>query len=439
MHHFLRKDYGTFRLFSGSTGNEVEGTIERTVAYIQDIVVHQGYYIAPLFAVLGALGWIWNTLDVCPRYLTSYQTQYTSIRSEIDTKITSKTIIDKKKKNKVIMSSVSNLDIDAPKESSNGSMEVNQKHTLNVRPSETAYFPVALLLSYVFYFAVFHSLSNLPLSDKLLFGVHQRFWMQPNVILFIWAGIGYDYICSSLFNFNNKSNVPNSNNNLKQYKTKDIDKKTKKYNTHDNHNEDVSNNSYVQDTNHSSNKSLLFNLSTISVSITFIAMQANKWWYSSDQSQSFYFRNYAHALLAPLPSSSLLLVNYDMQWTALRYVQMCENYRNDITTINLSMMTYKWFQYKHNLYPNIYFPGTYHAAPESLSIRKEKAFTMYQFVSSNIKKIPIFLSGKFSFKDPLFEDKFEQVPTGLVSALVLRTQVPNATVYYMNNKRHWEV
>lgn len=37
---------------------------------------------------------------------------------------------------------------------------------------------------------VFHFLSNMPLDDKLLFGVHARFWQQPNVIAFTLLGVG---------------------------------------------------------------------------------------------------------------------------------------------------------------------------------------------------------------------------------------------------------
>jgi hypothetical protein len=39
------------------------------------------------------------------------------------------------------------------------------------------------------YLCVFHTLSNMPLHDALLFGVHARFWMQPNALMFLLAGI----------------------------------------------------------------------------------------------------------------------------------------------------------------------------------------------------------------------------------------------------------
>jgi hypothetical protein len=36
----------------------------------------------------------------------------------------------------------------------------------------------------------FHSLSNLPLDQPLFLGVHMRFWMQPNIVLFCFVPIG---------------------------------------------------------------------------------------------------------------------------------------------------------------------------------------------------------------------------------------------------------
>ena len=47
-----------------------------------------------------------------------------------------------------------------------------------------------LLFMYIFYMVVFHILSNLPIEQALFFGVHIRFWMQPNAITAIFVGVG---------------------------------------------------------------------------------------------------------------------------------------------------------------------------------------------------------------------------------------------------------
>jgi hypothetical protein len=62
-----------------------------------------------------------------------------------------------------------------------------------ISQEEALFTALALFGTLVFYFGVFHSLANLPLGDKLLFGIHQRFWMQPNVLFFCFAGAGFNF------------------------------------------------------------------------------------------------------------------------------------------------------------------------------------------------------------------------------------------------------
>lgn len=94
--------------------------------------------------------------------------------------------------------------------------------------SEIKHTPFILVLIYIFYFLIFHNLANLPLGDKLLFGVHQRFWMQPNVLLFIIAGVGFDILSGIMINgcvnmWENTNTFLNKNENKNEIKA------TKKY------------------------------------------------------------------------------------------------------------------------------------------------------------------------------------------------------------------
>eukprot|EP01042_Synura_sphagnicola_P001191 gene1191-1345_t len=175
---------------------------------------------------------------------------------------------------------------------------------------------------------------------------------------------------------------------------------------------------------------------SLSIVIVLVAAQIQRNYFISDQSQALHFRRYAAAILAPLPPGAVLLVNYDMQWTSIRYLQKCEGVRADVTAINLSMMTYSWFKHKHALYPQLTFPGTYHAAPNSPNLRKEGAFTMAQFLDANVgtqgsrgkatNNLTIFLGGKFSFKDPKVDERYELEPVGLVSQITPRSVLSGA-------------
>lgn len=124
LHHFLRKDYGTFQLFSGNRGRQTEGFFERNSSYFNDVLLTQGYYHSVFFFFVGIIGTLYY---IYPCLANS---------------------IFRKRKKQIIKGII-----------------VGQS-------------AVVLLITFFFYFLVFHSLSNLPLDDPLLYGVHQRFWMQ---------------------------------------------------------------------------------------------------------------------------------------------------------------------------------------------------------------------------------------------------------------------
>lgn len=165
---------------------------------------------------------------------------------------------------------------------------------------------VLLVAIYAFYMVVFHSLSNLPLNEALLYGVHMRFWQQPNVIAFVWLGVGFQYVV------------------------------------------DIS----------SRLKSSLLPIAVQACCISLVGLQIAMWFGLCDQSQGYYIQEHARALLDPLPSGAVVFINFDLHWTSIRYMQRCEQYRPDVTVLQLSMMTYHWFATKHAHYPNLVFPGS---------------------------------------------------------------------------------
>ena len=52
----------------------------------------------------------------------------------------------------------------------------------------------ALACCHIFYVIVFNVLANIPLTQPLAKAVHSRFWMQPNLVLAIWGGIGFSSV-----------------------------------------------------------------------------------------------------------------------------------------------------------------------------------------------------------------------------------------------------
>ncbi|TMW65527.1 hypothetical protein Poli38472_008169 [Pythium oligandrum] len=314
IHHLRRADYGTFKLFS--TNAATEGLWTRLQLYAKDLSSREVPF--HLVAPLAAIGLI-STLS--GRFFTS-------------TSITKRSLD----------ASTNNI----------GSL---------------------IGTTYVFYVVVFHSLANLPLSEGLTYGVHMRFWQQPNVIVFLWIGIGLSRLLDLVFR-------------------------------HLGH---------------------VAGLTGSVLTIGLVVVQLWTWYEFCDQSNGWYIHNYAAALIDPLPQHAVLFVNFDLQWTALRYLQRCEGRRSDVTVLNLSMMTYQWFETKHSLYPSLSFPG-----PRLISYGSSReGFTFADFLDSNQRKMKrsrmsggIFFGGKLNYNDQDFHAKYTFVPFGLLDEIKPTTAKP---------------
>ena len=427
LHHFLRRDYGTFRLFSGAAGKHTEDFFVRSAAYAEDLFYTQGLYVCPILAVLGLLHWHPIASNVPTVLANVGATRIPDSKSNKDAyKSKSRNRLPKKTN-----SELKNINSTASHAASSPTSECPEHHPPKdvyeyltspcprVQPQDAKWFPYALLITQIVYFGVFHSLANLPLGDKLLFGVHQRFWMQPNVLLFTWSGLGLNALIDVAASFHLK---------------KSSQKPRAAIAT-----SSPSGAMIGQPLGASLPQNTVLSTLGVVFACACVLLQLASWSAVSDQRAATHFRDYAHALLDPLPDNSLLLINYDMQWTAVRYVQKCEGHRADVTAINLSMMTYHWFQHKRELYPNISFPGLYHGSADRVAAHQQGAFSMHSFVTANIDSMDVFLGGKFSFKDPLFEKDFELAPFGLVSKVVPLPELPPTSELVAINTRNWKV
>jgi hypothetical protein len=64
---------------------------------------------------------------------------------------------------------------------------------------------VCFLVAFLFYILVFFWLCNLPLEKGLLRGVFVRFFIQPNILIYLWMGVALGYL-KDLFSSTGKGN-----------------------------------------------------------------------------------------------------------------------------------------------------------------------------------------------------------------------------------------
>jgi len=383
LHHLLRRDYGTFQLFSGAAGKSAEGFWARNEAYLRDLLQVQGGNPQGLLLLLAALG----ALDMLARAVPYASFSFKDASASASRRNLATTSAKKKGKGRGVsdeQQAKSKAKTAAPA-AETGSQEEEASEAAQREASCT---PAVLVLVLLFYFCVFHSLSNLPLRDPLLYGVHQRFWMQPNILAFALAGLGFAATVRLA--------------------------------------------SVALTSGGSVGRGVERALSAASVALALYCTYAQyaRWLPLLDMSgDGGFFRDYAAAVLSPLPPGALLFVNYDQQWTSVRYLQVCEKVRPDVTAIQLSMATYQWFQTKRHLYPHLDFPGTYHTYPGSPA-HKQGAFTLKQFLDANARTDQqVFLGGQLSYQDQQLLQSYEMVPVGLVSRFVPADQPLNSSAY----------
>jgi len=248
--------------------------------------------------------------------------------------------------------------------------------------AQVRHLSLTLSSSFFFYLVVFHTLSNLPLHNPLLFGVHQRFWMQPNIVVFIFIGVGGGLITDKVARL-------------------------------------------VINPNHKKAKGIKMSFAVL-ITVLLAGTSFRKNYALLDQSSNTYFDSYARGILSSLPPDSLLLINYDQQWTSIRYIQECEGYRPDVTSMNLSMMSFEWWKSKRDLYPAIKWPGTHYTKPNTVTW-KEGGFTFKELADENYNNGSfgggIFVGGKLNYQETDYLETYEALPWGFVNKLVRREDV----------------
>lgn len=457
LHHFLRKDYGTFQLFSGNRGDtDIEGFVERTEAYLDDIQFTQGLYIIPCLVLIALGGCLVDYSALLSSYRAAAKvshptgSKFDSTNSAVSSTPTKGKA--KPKHNFVYDSKTARAAPASTPQKETGSTDTSVSAVTTIVASglsssssplisstEVAFtLPWLLPLTQLFYFGVFHSLSNLPLSNKLLYGVHQRFWMQPNLITFAYGGIGFyyfvrllEYLCSCVCG-NSSSGSFSVNNSKSKESVKDSKQRNKQE-------EDA------KDSNNTGAALSLWHLIQVLVAVALVYLQHQSQLFRSNQSEGDHFNRYARALLSPLPINSILIINYDQQWTSVRYLQNCEGFRTDVTTINLSMMSYEWFQEKQKLLTaqqGIKFPGDRYGRQSGKAVSKTRhrlidqlmgvpapadhyvtMYTISDFVQANIHDRNVFIGGKLSYPDDRLTEEFDSVPFGLVTEFISRSAV----------------
>ncbi|MGK5088699.1 DUF2723 domain-containing protein, partial [Bdellovibrionota bacterium FG-2] len=159
----------------------------------------------------------------------------------------------------------------------------------------------AMMLGFVVYCGVFHSLANLDLKSARSFEVQRRFWQESNFFVFLWAGLGFSVL-------------------HRRFRWAPL------------------------------------------VGLVLILAQFGFNFRSENQSNAWAMEEFGRAMLNSLPEDAIVVSEGDDFTNPLRYVQMSEKVRPDVVILDRQLMKAPWFvPVVRKQFPQVEFPGLYYS------------------------------------------------------------------------------
>ena len=331
--HVLRKEYGTFKLFSGTEG-QPQGLASLTTGtwlYIQDLP-RQLLVIGPLWVVIGMFRL--------------------------------------------------------------------------VRAPATRALALTLIASWVGYTLAFHSLANLPLEHnrhrQLFRAVHARFWLQPNTLLAVFLGAGVEPLIRRGAQM---LEVARCRCAVQTQPAGEAGSQT------------------------------CSSRGTASWALAWavVGVQVALHYAECDKSRQWAVWDAGFATLLSVPQGALLLIKGDLNTNAVRYLMECEGARPDVQQLDLSHVSYAWFNRRHPRvwHSNVTLPGRrftrLHRNPP------KGAYRLRHLLATNARRFPIVITPGLEGLDPDIFQNFSLWPSGSVYRIYPRDAPPRLRPWLRDN------
>lgn len=201
-----------------------------------------------------------------------------------------------------------------------------------LRQKRTRVLAAVTVIAFCFYLITFHALANLPLTDLFYLDIHRRFWPMANLMICVWAGLGFDALISL---------APLA-------------------------------------------RSRKLELAMASIAIVAAAAVFN--FQVEDQHDNTTFSDYGRELFRPLPAGALVWSKGDLGLNAMRYLQQCEGHRPDVRIVDRSLSKGRWMNrlLNHN-YPDVAIPNEFYGPGAD-------GYDAKQFFDANISRFKILIT-----------------------------------------------
>lgn len=240
----------------------------------------------------------------------------------------------------------------------------------SLRQKRSAGLAAVTLIAFCFYLVTFHALANLPLTDPLFLDIHSRFWPLANLMVCVWAGLGFNALASL---------IPEG-----RFRV----------------------------------------LELASVALLVICGAAVVNFPAEDQHDNTIFSDYGRELFRPLPQGALVWSKGDLVTNVMRYLQQCEEQRPDVRLLDRELSRKPWMNRLVNYrFPDVSVPGIFYGP-------RTGGYDARQFFDANVNRFKIFitLDADIFETDRSWDKDYAMRPIG-----AFREVVPKQTAFEPRN------
>lgn len=227
-------------------------------------------------------------------------------------------------------------------------------------------FTFITLIAFASYVIVFHLLANVPIDQPLYLKIQSRFWQQANLLVCVWAGLGFGAAAVYLRGLKWRRWVE------------------------------------------------------VSIAIVILLLQAAVHFRKADHSSNLVFPTYVRELLRPLPPNAVVWSREDLITFPVYYIQQCEGYRTDVRVLNRELLRLPWMKRLVNAnYSEVVIPGRSYG-------QGVHAYDMKRLLDANEGRFAMFATRLEWDRPPdwSWDKDYELWPFGMVSwILPKRVQV----------------
>jgi hypothetical protein len=156
----------------------------------------------------------------------------------------------------------------------------------------------------------------------------------------------------------------------------------------------------------------------VSAAVLFAAAQCHASWRRTDQHATTVLNTVGAIVLDSFPPQAIVLLNGDLNNNMLKYRQTCLGERPDLDLVSVQLMTWDWFvEMQGHHYPRTRFPGhRYHPFLPG-------AFSMAEFLAANAQR-EVFLCGSWKSGDHSHVAAYTAIAYGQCQQVFPNTAVP---------------